>query len=325
MKITDFFKRLFFPEKYFREKYAEDIKKENEEVFKTPEEEIKDLKEKLAKLESQMSSSWAFCSRSEYEKDFKVDMKKHVNYFMSKNLVVISLLITGIGALIIKTSIDSAIETKIKHTITKIENNNKEQEIQMMNDYNWMNYHNYGKNYIYLADIIHKSPLEKDVKKKEIEKCLEKADDYYRNAIEYNSNKSATHWELGQLCFHYPLAFQSGHINRKEAEKRYNMAIALYEDTEIKQGWRADACVQLGLLLLYESSNSKSIDKLSNIKSQKDRLDRIKDVKKECEVLIEIAREDLSKYTKIHKIKRDNIERSLRALDSLVNIKLAMQ
>lgn len=238
------------------------------------------IEERLAEIEGKIASSWALKARPEYEAEFKERIKGEVLAHTTKLAIAALIFLSGAGYLFIKSAVLDVYETENQKVISdlkaKYENNLADERAR----FEWKRYHDYGKNYIYLAGFYWNSGIGDEQKKKDmIAKQFSNAKTYFLYAMRADPQQATTYWELGELHYSYPKKYaQPDWIDTDKALRFYQQAAKLYTEAEISSGWRADAYRLIGKIYFEQvQTATKDNEANKNLAASRDYLSKARD------------------------------------------------
>lgn len=222
------------------------------------------IEEQLAKIEGQLASSWALKARSEYEVEVKEHIKNEILAYTTKLAIAALIMLSGAGYLFIKSAVHEVYATENQKVISdlnaKYENNLADERAR----FEWKRYHDYGKNYIYLAEFYWNSTAgDKNKNKALIAKQFSNANTYLLYAMRADPQQATTYWELGELHYSYAKQYeQPDWVDNNKALHFYQQAAKFYTETEISRGWRADAYRLIGKIYSSQAGGTSNGDEV---------------------------------------------------------------
>lgn len=221
---------------------------------------ISKLEQRLSKLEGVIASSWATCTKDEYEKEFKSNCKQDIMIFVGRALVGITLFLAGVGYVYVKAVVSDVYDSKNKEVIAGLQSKYDAQAKLDKDRFEWQRNHNFGTNFIHLAEFyshVKDEAIDASEKQKALAEVFNKAEQYFQYALNHDMNQGSTYWELGQLHYSYPIKYGFGaFFNKDLAVSNYEEAIKHYTQDEIGKGWRADSYKMLGKIYLENSQTT---------------------------------------------------------------------
>lgn len=222
------------------------------------------LEEKIAVLRAEYAGSWALRTRDDFELGFVKEIKAELLGTMFKWALGTVVLLLGSGALFIKYTVIQTFREENDQLVHEIQKNTDRQVDLMNSSYEWRRYHDYGKDYIYLAGLYFDSPLDTTVKARKVASNLDEAEGYFNKALRQEGAHASTYWELGELYFGYPLRYDvPQRMDLRKAISYYKNAIDRYGQAEIRNGWRAQCYLRLAEAhgkLLEKSAGQSQVD-----------------------------------------------------------------
>lgn len=224
--------------------------------------ELQETKIRLAQLESQFMSSWAFHSKRDFEDHVNDKLynkiQKGVTGFMTKFILTGLAILGGVVFVLMNAIVNNNINEKNEHLIHDLKESNRIYELQLRKSHDWMNHHNSGKNYTYLAEIIHMSNIDDSLKEKSKEECFKNAEKYFNSAIKVDSLRSSPYWELGQLYSENSIKYQvNSFLDFEKARDYYRIALRHYSPYEEKIAWKFIAYYRLIKIIEKEKGKAK--------------------------------------------------------------------
>jgi hypothetical protein len=216
--------------------------------------------ERLAKIEGQLASCWALYTREEYESQFRERVKNEVLSYVTKVGISILVLLGGAGYLFIKSAVLDIYENQNEKIISDLRNKYENNLADQRSKFEWKRNHDYGKNYIYLAEFYASSDIKLDHKRKLLEKQFTRANTYFMYAVRADPTQATTYWELAELHYSYPHDYDApAWIDQDRALYYYEKAANLYSEIEISRGWRADPYRLIGLIHLERARATNDV------------------------------------------------------------------
>lgn len=233
---------------------------------------LSEIGERIAKIDGQIASSWALHARDEYEKQFKDSCKNEIMQYVTRIIVSALIFLAGVGYFLTESLVRDGYYKENKKIIDDFQNKYELSIKESKQLFGWQRYHNYAKNYIYMAEFYNNSNIESDKKTPEIEKALGRAETYFKHALSEDRKQGSTYWELGEIYYTHSDRFKAKkYFDPEKALLNYQLAIDNYKDKEIADGWRADAYRMSGKILFKQAGLS------TNESSRKELLGRAKD------------------------------------------------
>lgn len=238
------------------------------------------IDERLAEIEGKIASSWALKTRTEYEAELKDRIKSEVLAHATKLAIAALIFISGAGYLFIKSAVLDVYHDENQRVISDLKAKYESNLADERARFEWKRYHDYGKNYVYLAGFYWDSGLGDDQKRKAmIANQFSKAETYFSFAMRTDPQQATTYWELGELFYSYPRKYgQVDRINTDKALHFYQQAVKLYSDGEIAKGWRADPYRMIGKIYLEQAQKAVKEKEISEkISSSREYLSKARD------------------------------------------------
>lgn len=159
-------------------------------------------------MEAQIASSWALRTRTEFETEFKDRIKNEILGFTVKVGISALILLGGAGYLFIKSANTEVYQGQNKQVISDLKAKYEENLAEERTRFEWKRQHDYGKNYIYLAEFYWNSEITNAEKKKTlISQQFSRAETYLNYAMRCDPQQATTYWEQGELHYTYPKKF----------------------------------------------------------------------------------------------------------------------
>ena len=223
-----------------------------------------DIEERLAKIEARMKTHWALQTKDDFAESYILRLRNELQASVFKIAIAAVVLLAGSGYVVIKYAVDERFQIANAHLISRLQESYDNQIKRTDSNFEWRRFHDYGKDYVYLAELYSKAPLAKDEKKKNVHNLLNEASGYFGKALELGDMKASTYWELGELSYTYPLKMDlPEEVNKLEAIEKYKDATERYTALEISKGWRAEAYMKIGQVYwdLHDDSGLKKNNK----------------------------------------------------------------
>lgn len=211
------------------------------------EDRIEKLEECNAKIEARMKSHWALQTDDEFAETYLRKIKNDINSSIIKMAIGAVLLLAGSGFIFIKYAVIEQFNTENDYLITQLKNSYNLRIHKTDNNYEWRRFHDYGKDYVNLAKLYSKSPIEVDVKKQEIHELLDQAEKYFKDALSHGDMHASTYWELGELYYTYRIEMGFvEEVDKLTAVQKYKDSALRYTEVEINKGWRSEVYYRIG-------------------------------------------------------------------------------
>ena len=230
---------------------------------------LQKIEKKLVQLRAEYAGSWALHTKEDFEMGFRQEIRNESQG--SRNDLQGALVRWAVGAIVLLIGagyvyVKQAVTDVFKDQNTKLiaEFGEKYQaELAMQRDnFEWRRFHDYGKNYVYMAQLYFDSPIsDESMKTKRVIYNLEEAQRYFNDALQHGNMHASTYWELGELSYSYPIRLNVPvRIDLRKAIGNYQQAAARYTQLEIDKGWRGEAYLKIANVLfeLGEQKLSRS-------------------------------------------------------------------
>ncbi|HWM26490.1 MAG TPA: hypothetical protein VNP98_16865 [Chthoniobacterales bacterium] len=213
---------------------------------------IRQLEDNLAKLRAEYAGSWALHTKDDFELGFAREIKTDLQSTLMKWAVGAVVLLFGAGAVFIKYSVSQTFQAENERLVKEFYRKYEAQLDLLRDNFEWRRFHDYGKDYVYLAQLYFDSPVESPLKAKKVTENLVEAEKYFRSALQHGDMHASTYWELAELLFTYPQQYQvSSRIDAIRAISQYEQAGLRYTKVEIDKGWRAEVYLRSAEACLY--------------------------------------------------------------------------
>jgi hypothetical protein len=215
----------------------------------TRENTVSDLDERVAKIELRMKTHWALQSDQEFAETYVQRVRNDLTQSIAKMALGAVVLLAGSGFVFIKYAVNEQFSTENGKLIKKLEGAYDEKVEMTDSNFEWRRFHDYGKDYVNLAELYSLAPLETSLRDEKVRSKLDEAARYFRKALAHGNMHASTYWELGELLYSYPLKMHlSAEVDRKQAIQHYLDAVDRYTKVEIAKGWRAEASYKVGAI-----------------------------------------------------------------------------
>lgn len=169
-------------------------------------------------------------------------------------------LLAGAGFVFIKYAVNQTFQEENKELISKLESSYNKQITRTDDNFEWRRFHDYGKDYVYLAKLYSLAPLDKADKEKHVHGLFSEANSYFKKSLAHGDMHASTYWELGELRYSYPMSMElTSEVDLLEAIRFYKEASTRYTSIEIEKGWRAEAYYKIGACY-FDLAQDKSPD-----------------------------------------------------------------
>ncbi len=230
---------------------------------------------KIATIEREYNNSWAYGSRSEYEERFKHQI---VNQLSAKILIFLAGVISAFGAAVIfyiGITVESKVNLKVDEKIEIVQQAEGDRVNKIIANFDWRQSHDFGYVYRNLAKVFWEDKTIDDKNKKRwIAQVLKLASEKLFKAEKKDAVRGSTYWELGNLAYTLPVKYSTETEDSALAEKYFEKAVALYEQSEIEEGWRGGAYedlanVQIAISLLHKGTEKGRSYEKKTVSSKK--------------------------------------------------------
>jgi hypothetical protein len=216
---------------------------------------------RLARLEGQVASSWAVQTRDTFEQDLRERMRNELQGYFTKVFVAAFVLLGGAGFLFIKSATTDVYKTENEALIADLKTKYSATIAKEQKRFDWKRDHDYGKNYIYLAEFYSNSEIGTQRRQKLLKEQFTRARTYFEYALNSDPKQASTYWELGELYYTYPKKYGAPEwIDENKAISFYEQALSYFSEFEVSKGWRADPLRIAGRIYLRRAK-SASIEK----------------------------------------------------------------
>ena len=222
-----------------------------------------DTEERLAKIEARMKTHWALQTDEAFAETYMQRLRNELQSSILKTTMGAFLLLAGSGFVFIKYAVNEQFSSENSKLIARLQGSYEDQVKRTDSNFEWRRFHDYGKDYVNLAMLYSKSPLEDRQKKLDIHRLLNEAQGYFKKALEHGDMQASTYWELGEL--HYTYRIDMGldkEADKFKAVEQYKNAAARYTDVEISKGWRAEAYYKIGTVY-WDLQDDTGVDSLN--------------------------------------------------------------
>lgn len=232
----------------------------DEKKYDEIENRVRKIENGVAKLEGSLASSWALHTKDEYENGFKDKVKNDIMNYVVKIVISAMVLLGGAGYVYVKSTMVDVYRTENKQIIDDLK---ARYESSINNNrllFDWQRYHNYAKNYLYLAELYSKSNIDEKTKREKIKECLMRAKTYFDYALNSNPKQGSSYFELGEIYCNYSYKYNIKECyDIDKSLNYYCQSSKNYTDAEIAQGWRADAYRKIGIIYfdLFKRNSEK--------------------------------------------------------------------
>jgi len=234
------------------------------------------LEESIAKLRAEYAGSWALHTKEDFELGFAREIKNDLQGTIFKWAFGALVLLLGVGAIFIRYSVTHVFHEENAKLVSDFSRNYEDQTALLAENFEWRRFHDYGKDYAYLAEMYFDSPVASPRKEERIAEHLDNSRQYFSMSLRHGTQHGSTHWELGELYFKYPIRLHvQGRVNAQKALWHYDQASSLYSQLEIEKGWRAQCYMNIGEVYLYLAD--KGIEPEKNRDSARVFLDKARD------------------------------------------------
>ncbi len=211
------------------------------------EENITEINKRLATIEMRMKTHWALQTDQEFAENYVQQIKNDLQAFIVKMALGAIVLLAGSGFIFIKYAVNEQFSSENEKLIKRLESSYESQIIRTDANFEWRRFHDYGKDYVNLAELYSVSPISKEDKDKHIHQLLDEAEGYFRISLSHGDMHASTYWELGELRYSYPEKMKiTSEIDKISAIENYKDAAMRYTEIEIGKGWRAEAYYKIG-------------------------------------------------------------------------------
>lgn len=221
---------------------------------------LEQVEKKVAKVESRLESHWALQTEDDFAKRYVESAKNEIQVSIIKLALAVIALLAGAGFVFIKYAVNQTFQEENKELISKLESSYNKQVTRTDDNFEWRRFHDYGKDYVYLAKLYSLAPLDKAEKEKHIRGLFSEALGYFKKSLAHGDMHASTYWELGELRYSYPLSMElASEVDILEAVTFYKEASNRYTRTEIENGWRAETYYKIGACY-FDLTQDKSTD-----------------------------------------------------------------
>lgn len=259
---------------------------------------IETLEEKIAVIEARMKSHWALQTDEEFADSYIVKIRNELHSSILKMAIGAIVLLAGSGFVFIKYAVNEQFNSQNEKLKQRLERSYSAEVEKTYNNFEWRRFHDYGKDYVNLAELYSKSPIEVEKKRQEVKKHLNEAEKYFRDALSHGDMHASTYWELGELYYTYRLDMGLMHeVDKVKAVQKYMDAANRYTEVEVSKGWRAEVYYRIGLVY-WDLTDDSAI-------SDQQRSGYIKQAKH----YLELAKNEYSRFSHLTDDRsKDNIE-----------------
>ena len=203
---------------------------------------LSDLRTSIARVEGEMTSSWAFHTKEEYETRLKNGIKTDLVRYLVTILSAMFAVLAGSGVLFINLVTSAEFEDQYSSMVTGYESKfGKFLEDASVNS-EWRALHDHGVLHRYMLNFHKGADLREDDKRRLLIRGFGSATFYFESALKKDVRQASTHWELAHLLYFRPKEFNLPElIDSEKAVEHLESAIRYYREPEIRRGWRADA------------------------------------------------------------------------------------
>lgn len=237
--------------------------------------EIDEIRQRLKKIESDLSSSWALRPREEYEKRVLGGMKHEVNVYVAKIAAALFIFLGGAGFVLIEQLTRAVYyreaAAEYKNVVGRLEAELMEFKQRSKIAGEQQAAHNLGLLYRLVVetrffDVQQNSGPAKGNRQQLVADLITRARRYFHNALEKDSKNSSTLWELGNLYSFIPAKEKLGHlVERDKAVGHFKKAVDGYPKNQINKGFRADTYQRIARIQIaecYEETDADAKEKL---------------------------------------------------------------
>lgn len=224
------------------------------------EENLAGIEERLAKIEVRMKTHWALQTDPEFAENYVRRLRNELHASILKMAMAAIVLLAGSGFVFIKYAVVEQFSSENSRLITSLKVTYEEQVKRTDSNFEWRRFHDYGKDYVNLATLYNKSPMEETKKKSEIHGLLDEAARYFKKALEQGDMQASTFWELGELNYTYRINMGlDNEVDKFKAIEQYKNAASRYTEVEVSKGWRAEAYYKIGVVYL-DAQDDKGVN-----------------------------------------------------------------
>ena len=216
---------------------------------------IDEMQRRLAKVESDLASSWALQPREEYEKRVLGGMKHQINAYLARVAAGTVIFLAGAGYVLIETKTIATYHKisadQYQKVLDGLRAEFRELKEQSKATDEWQAVHNLGVLYRFairarLYDIQKSGGAARENQQKLIADLIETARGHFEKALQKDGTNPSTHWELGNLYYSIPCEENLRYlVDKQRAVRHFERAAQSYEKEEIDQGYRADTYKRL--------------------------------------------------------------------------------
>lgn len=213
---------------------------------------VTQLEVKLAKLRAEYASSWALHTKDDFERNFSREIKNEIQNTMMKWAIGAVVLLAGTGTIFVKYAVIQTFKEENSKLVQDFYQKYDAQLDLLRANFEWRRFHDFGKDYVYLAQLYADSPVAEELRAKRITENFNEAEQYFRRSLQYGDMHASTYWELGELLFTYPQKLKlPNRLDAAKAIERYKQAVDRYTQVEVDAGWRAEAYLLIAKTYLY--------------------------------------------------------------------------
>ena len=214
--------------------------------------------ERLVKLEAKVNSHWVFHTPDEFNERYINQIKSGLNQSIIRTTLTAIIILFGAGAAFINSIIKQTFDEESKELAERLTSEYQIKSDKIRDDFEWRRFHDYGTDFIQLARLYSKTPMDSTLMKVEIHELLKNAEGFFQQALEHGTIHASTYWEMGQIRYTYPIEFGiEEEVDLVQAKKNFELAVLRYKESEVAKGWRAECYIKLAEVNLRLSNGAE--------------------------------------------------------------------
>lgn len=236
-------------------------------------ENLKELDKRIENIEHKITKVAALNKEEEFSSRFIISIKNELTSYISKIVLGGIVLIGGAGFIFVQHAVNESFKNENELLIKRLEGEYQNAIDGIEEKFEWRRYHDYGKNYIYISELLNETNIPDSTKRNKTIILFDKAASKFKQALNHKGNHGSTYYELAELEYSYPKKYSiTSLINERRAIQLYNKCLPYYLPSEISKGWRGDAFFKIGQIYA-EMSDNKGLSndlKLKHIEMSRD-------------------------------------------------------